>query len=172
MVPWLTREERADFLPWLFSDEQVARRPEDRKLAARVGQLGAHVSRQHCHYLHGTDLTERIYVAVKELERSGFIRRAASAIVARLPYAALQSRLGKSRRGRPSARPKGSEFSRKIETIRRRMLLLRKAIHDGAQNTFPTLGCGLDSTGGSVWAYFRCPMKQSVMAIEIEQKPN
>jgi hypothetical protein len=118
MVPWFTREERADFQAWLFSDEQLARRPKDRKLAEKVGLLGTHLSRQHCRYLHGSDLTERIYVAVKELERSGISRRAASANVAKLPYPALQSHLGKSRRGRPSAHPKGSEFSRKTETIR------------------------------------------------------
>lgn len=35
-----------------------------------------------------------------------------------LPYPVLQLRTGESRRGRPSAHPKGSEFARKIETIR------------------------------------------------------
>jgi hypothetical protein len=117
-VPVLTRAERPDFLAWLFSEESVARRPKDRKLARKAGLLGTHVSKQHCSYLHGSDLTERMYVAVQEFQRSGFTRRAACANVAKLPFPVLQSHLGMSRRGRPSAHPAGSKFERKTETIR------------------------------------------------------
>jgi hypothetical protein len=37
IFPQFTREERADLLAWLFSDEVIARRPKDRKLAGRIG---------------------------------------------------------------------------------------------------------------------------------------
>ena len=117
-IPVLRDKELADFLALLFSDEEIARRPKKRSNAKRVGFLGMHISRQVCHYLHGSDLTERIYVAVRELQRGGLSNRRACAKVAKLPCPALQGSLGKSRRGRPSTHPRGSEFSRKIETIR------------------------------------------------------
>lgn len=117
-VPVLSDRERYAFRAWLFSEEAVARRPKDRKLARRTGLIGTHVSRQHCSYLHGSDLTERIYVAVVELERRGFPRLAACANVAKLSFPVVQSHLGKSRRGRPSPKPKGTEFERKTGTVR------------------------------------------------------
>lgn len=113
VIPEFTPEERSDFLKWLFSEEEIAHRSKDRKLA-KYGLVGKHVSKQHFRYLHGSDMTERIYVAVREFERAGFTNRGACRKVAVM----LSEVLGRSRRGRPTIHPKGDELSRKIGTVR------------------------------------------------------
>jgi len=111
-IPELSDKQVDDFLKSLFVG--VARRPKDKKLARRAGLLGAHVSKQGVRYLHGSDQTELIYVAVRMLELRGRSNRQACATVAKIPGLEL----GKSRRGRPSLHPKGNEFLRRAETIR------------------------------------------------------
>jgi hypothetical protein len=107
---------RDQFLAWLFSEDQIARRSKDPRLRRRAGLLSAHLSRQNCKYLHGSDMAERIYVAVRLLERLGLHNRLSCyKVAARLPES-----FGKSRRGRPTsnAKAKETELGRKAETIR------------------------------------------------------
>jgi hypothetical protein len=116
-IPEITAEFAAKFLSWLLSEKQICRRSQDPRLRRRAGLLSAHVSRQKCTYLHGSDIVERIYVAVRVLQRCGLHNRRACAKVVRLLPPEL---LGGSLRGRPSKKAKLriNEFSRKVETVR------------------------------------------------------
>jgi hypothetical protein len=116
MLAEFTPELRDQFLALLFSREQIARRSEDPWLCRNGGLISAHLSRQNPEYLHGSEMVERIYVAVRFLERLGSHNRLACYKLASL----LRGSLSKSKRGRPSssANPHETEFTRKVETVR------------------------------------------------------
>ena len=116
MLARFTPELRDQFLDWLFSEDQVARRPKEPRLRRRAGLLSKHISLQRCDYLHGSDMVERIYVAVRVLERLGSHNRLACYKVAGL----LPESFGESRRGKPTCKAKSEQTkpSRKAETVR------------------------------------------------------
>jgi hypothetical protein len=67
--PELSAAESLDCAAWILSD--VARRAVSKSKHPRQGFRGKHICKQPGPgYFRGSDLTERIYVAVRVLERS------------------------------------------------------------------------------------------------------
>lgn len=109
----LTPDATPAFICFVFSDE--ARRAPVRARRQRLPLRGRHIS-----YgvkplkLRGSDRTERVYVAVTALQRAGLGNYQACCEVA----AALEFKLGESRRGRPRGSLRPREFADKVETVR------------------------------------------------------
>lgn len=109
--PELSPADAVDCAKWILSD--IARRPRSKSKHQQQPLRGEHICKQPSPgYFRGSDLTERIYVAVRVLERSGHGKKEAYCQVAAL----AGDLLGKSRRGKPRTRGERDVFS-KMKTV-------------------------------------------------------
>jgi hypothetical protein len=110
----LSREEAQDFVHWVLSE--VATRPPSKHQKAPL--VAKHISRQILpKYLRGSDLSERVYASAETLRRAGYAQKEALPIVAQ----SAQKYLGKSRRGRPSAKTTKRDFMSTVQSVRSMM---------------------------------------------------
>jgi len=96
---------------WVLS-EVATRSPSKHQKAPLVAK---HISRQILpKYLRGSDLSERLYASAETLRRAGFAQKEALLIVAQ----SAQRYLGKSKRGRPSAKTAKRDFMSTVQSVR------------------------------------------------------
>ena len=113
----LTPEESYRFVEWVLDPANVATRaglPGDR-LRERL-MSGRFISRQGpIRHLRGSDLSERVYVAVEALERFADLT---NDIACQVAAEKLEGRLGRSRRGRPPRKRAAASFVDRVQTAR------------------------------------------------------
>jgi hypothetical protein len=113
--PLPTLEEAVEFVSWVTSD--LAQRTGKRGHRQEQAMTGTYVSRQgKIEHLRGSDLSERIYVSVSSLQLAGENNHEACRRVA----AEFESRLGKSRRGRPRGSRRKPDFLDLVGSVRSR----------------------------------------------------
>lgn len=108
----LADEAVVAFVCFVFSDE--AHRPSVRGRRPKLPLQGRHVSYGVKTQRHGSDRSERIYVAVKALQGAGYGNYQACCEVT----GRMEAKLGTSRRGRPRRIPRTRELADKVETVR------------------------------------------------------
>ncbi len=104
------------FVKWLLDPGNIATRPTSSDKHQKLPMRGRHVSRGAFKNLRGSDLSERVYVAVRVFELKGFTNKAACIEVAEaLDW---KWKLPKSKRGRPSVGKAPDDLLAKAQRVR------------------------------------------------------